>query len=88
MRKVLSELQVTKIIHLDKDVDLVHSLSPDPRFRGWRIWDYSKRKISINEFGSSTEAIKCMVNGKVNWRKLGASNNPQKCHSINPGFLF
>ena len=78
----LKDCQVTKIIHLSKDIDLVHSLSLDPKFRGWRIWDYEKRKISENEFGSSNEAIKSLMNGKVIWGKLGTSNNPQKCHSI------
>ena len=84
----LKDCQVTKIIHLGKDIDLVHSLSPDPKFRGWRIWDYWKHKISQNKFDSSNEAIKSLMNGKVIWRDLGVSINPPRRTLSCPGSLL
>ena len=40
MRTELKDLRIIEIIHVEKEIDLVNSMNPDPNFYGWRFYDY------------------------------------------------
>jgi len=84
MRTELKDLQIIEIIHVEKEIDLVNSMNPDPNFYGWRFYDYKNHRIS-ESFNSSLYARKQLINEKITWRKMSSRNpNPpiQQDHSI------
>lgn len=89
MKKVLSDLPILKIIHIDKNIDLVNSMNPNPDFYGWRFYDFTEHQIS-ESFNSSLYAQKMLKENKVIWRKMSSVryNVPicGKDHSINSHF--